>query len=346
MNMNIKIKEYIEISIKKNVFPGCVAFVMHDGKTDYYCFGNKQVFPSIEKTTTNTLYDIASLSKVIVTTTLIMLLVQEGKLSFETKIIDIIEQFRHPKVTIYHLLTHTSTFKIDYHWNNKTSSNQIIDDICFMDTLTEVGTKVVYSDLGYIILGEVIERIMQEPLDKVAQKYIFEPLHMYTATYNPKNKNQCAPTEYLKKRNIVKKGVVHDEKCELLKGVAGHAGVFMSIYDLEKYSHMLMGKKSLLSPLSLSLLSMNLTPLGEVNRGIGYLAKGKNQSFPKHCSSQSILHTGFTGTSLFIDFKNDVAIGVLSNRVHPSRKNNGMQLWRKEFHELVFSEYITKNKLK
>lgn len=340
------IEEYLQCAVADDVFPGCCAVIIDQDKIDYFCCGVRQLYPNIHKNHLDTLYDIASLSKVIATTSLTLRFIQEGHLHFNTIIKDIIPMFQHEKITLYHLLTHTSGLPADYQWEKGTSETHIINDICHMNLLFEPGEHVLYSDMGYIILGEVLKNVGHSSLDKLVEDYVFKPLHFEHTMYAPSIDYQkiCATTEYDKEEDTYFQGIVHDPKARLMGGIAGHAGVFMPISDLAKYLQMLLKKgqvceETYLDEKFIKMMYTTLTPLGNISRGIGYLTKDDRNPFPQECSKQSLLHTGFTGTSLFVDIKNQLAVGLLSARIHPTRENDKIISWRRQFHEKVWECY-------
>ena len=190
--------------------------------------------------------------------------------------------------------------------------------------------------MGYVLLGLIIEKIENRPLDEVIKEKIFLPLDMIDTTYNPKDLNRCAPTE-LRNDDLyqgILQGSVHDEMAFLLNGVAGHAGVFSTVKDVSHFITMILnnGKyndQQILSPTTIDLM---FTPqvheksgviCKETIRGLGWLIGGFASSSGDLTSNQTIHHTGFTGTSIFIDRSNEIGFCLLTNRVHPTRNTSG-----------------------
>ncbi|MFQ9247320.1 MAG: serine hydrolase domain-containing protein [Clostridium paraputrificum] len=289
------------------------------------------------------MYDIASLTKVLVTTTLIMKLIDMGKLKLDTLVKDIIPEFRNNNnINIFDLLTHTSGLPADIKLDLSVDKETIRKKIYCCDSVYEKNTKVLYSDIGFILLGFIIEEIVRKPLDIIAKEFIFTPLNMNDTSYLPDSKlfNRCAPTENSPHFHKILRGEVHDRKAYLMGGVSGHAGVFSDIDDMSKFARMILNrgeynKKRILSEKSVESLFKTQTPIGEINRGLGYLTFDIRSPFSTMNSGESIFHTGFTGTSLLIDKGNKISIIVLSNRVHPTRENIKIIEERKKIHEKI-----------
>lgn len=332
------IKEFnllIEEEIAKGAFPGANYAIVFKNNVYYGSLGNKRLIPKQELNTMDTIYDIASLSKVVSTTSCIMKLLEMGKLRLFTKVQYYIPEFKHPNVSIWHLLTHTSGLPeglrniLSYH-----DKKEIIDAICKIDLVYEPGTKICYSDLGFIIIGEVVEKVSGMALDEFAKKYIFNPLKMIDTCYNPMNINRCAPTE--ERHDIILDGIlqgkVHDETSYLMGGVAGHAGVFSTVLDLSHFIQMILNdgvyegntifEKNTIDRLFVpEVTQKNGVIKDEITRGLGWMIAGKAGPNGDLTSNNTIHHTGFTGTSIWIDKQNEIGFCLLTNRVHPTRAN-------------------------
>ncbi len=296
-----QINQMIQEMQSNKLFPGaCVAFVNHDDTT-YHCFG--QTIDGL-----GTIYDEASLTKVLVTTPLILMLIEQGKLSLNTRVCDIRHSYPH-QTTIELLLLHTSGLPADMKVDglNKETLLSAIDK----QTLTyEPFTKVVYSDLGYLLLGDIIERVCQLPLDVVFDQFIKQPLGLKETWFNvPKDKQmRCAPTEVKPNRGLVQ-GVVHDGKGYVMEGVAGSAGLFSSIMDVST-----MVKAYWSEDVFKHIASMYQTTYIKdetVSRTLGWIVRAPG----------IIYHTGFTGTSILLDLNQERAFIWLSNQVHYGRDN-------------------------
>ena len=232
--MNSKIKKFLLDAVNNHVFPGCCAAIIHNQTTEYYCVGNKATHPYQEANKIDTLYDLASLTKVVSTTPAVLRLIQKGFVHYETTVKSIIPQFQNNDITIFHLLTHTSGLPADLNWGIKANKEEMINDICQISHSVVPGKKVIYSDLGYILLGYLIEVLTSDNLRKVVDDEIFLPLNMQHTMYCPPEslKGKCAPTELSLHFNRMLRGEVHDRKAHLLNGIAGHAGIFSNVNDL------------------------------------------------------------------------------------------------------------------
>jgi CubicO group peptidase (beta-lactamase class C family) len=329
------LKELVNSWVDAKAFPGCnVGVVLKDKYVVFSC-GNKADLPTPEKNDISTLYDMASCSKVISTTSCVLKLLEEGHLRLGTKVQSILPLYRHPDTTVFDLLTHTAGLRGDVP-NTRLilTKEEAWEKIYAEELFYEPHTKIEYSDTGFILLGKIVETLTGMSLDEFAKKTVFIPCDMQDSTYNPKDSLRCAPTEY---RNDplfegIVRGHVHDEMAYVLGGVAGHAGLFSTVKDCCHFIQMILNegeyeKKRVFTKRSIDLL---YTPQVEVKtgclkkdtiRGIGWLFPGLSSSAGDFVSDETILHTGFTGTNVFIDRKNEIGFVLLSNRVHPTRKN-------------------------
>jgi CubicO group peptidase (beta-lactamase class C family) len=330
------IQELLNKAVEDGVFPGCTACVYKNGELTYYVAGNKENIPVEIKNTLETSYDIASLSKVVSTSMVAMQLIEKGLLSYTTTVKSVLPEFRYEDITIRHVMTHTTGLPADHQWKLGSTKEEIIHDCLTFDLVAPTGTKVIYSDVGYILLGLVIEKICGKPLDVVANKMVFDPLGMTNTSYQANMDTVCATEVNPFFLNRLMKGEVHDRKANMMGGVAGHAGVFSNIEDMAKYMMMLVDQKEIiLKKHQFTDLYTTITPDGEISRGIAYLTKDLESPFSELNSEKSILHTGFTGTSIMVDFEKKVGCVLLSNRIHPTRENKKIIEWRRTFHDCV-----------
>ena len=341
---NREIDELIQHGLSNEIFPGAVAYIARGDATPYCeAFGFRMRVPKIKPMQRDTIFDLASLTKPIVTVTLIMRSVEEGVVQLNQPIQNYLPEFSHPQVTISHLLTHTSGLPA---WRATYLESENNDDavnyLCQIPLEYPTGTQVVYSCLGYILLGKLLDRLMGEPLDILAQKWIFQPLGMNWTRYNPPSAwvDRCAATEdsnSFEKRMVdyqphdwregVIVGEVHDENAHFLGGVSGNAGLFSTATDLGKFCQMLIdGGKSVLITESIgALAAVQTTGLNE-SRGFGWII----------LEDGSLYHTGFTGTSIRINLERKMYAILLTNRVHPDASRTGIVEFRSSFHQSVF----------
>ena len=324
----------IDGAIGDGSFPGAVVLIGRNGKVvGHRAFGDAMITPEVKPMKLDTIFDLASLTKPIVTATSIMILLERGKLRLDDRVSIFIPEFgKNGKVnvTIRELLTHTSGLPACMPLYEEYSSySSIIYAICGAGLESVPGTKYVYSDLGYIILGEIVRRVGGMPLDKFASKNIFEPLGMKDTIFNPpaELRHRCAATEYCKWRRRVLVGEVHDENAFAMGGVSGHAGLFSTARDISIFGQMLLNGGEyngarILSPLTVKIMTKNqLKDIGG-DESLGWFTKSEEYSSGGDIiSTNSYGHTGFTGTSIWIDPDEELIIILLTNRVHPSREN-------------------------
>ena len=343
----------MEEAVKNEVFPGANIVIVTEKETVFKSYGNKALLPREEKNDLDTLYDMASCSKVIATTTAIFLLLEQGKLRLYDSVSSYVPDFKYDNITVFDLLTHSSGLYADVSRAYAIKSREeLMERIFNMELKYEKGTDIVYSDLGFILLGLIIEKISGVSLDVFTKENIFKPLGMYSTCYNPSDVALCAPTEIRKDEvyNGIIRGKVHDEKAYIMGGVAGHAGLFSCVRDLEKYIKMVLNDgvhegKRFLSKASIDLMFKPMArKLGGVSldydqRGLGWIVRGDYPSSGDLASSETIYHTGFTGTNVVIDRINKVGFSILSNRVHPTRENTKVIPWRGRIGNFIIANF-------
>lgn len=330
-----QLNELIQRAINDSAFPGANYVIVTNDHYYYGSLGNKALYPEIEPNQIDTIYDMASLTKVIVTTSCIMNLVELGLIRLHDKVVTYLPEFKHKEVVIWDLLTHTSGLPADI---RRAKDLQSFDEtwlrIFQKELIYETNTKILYSDIGFILLGAIIEKITENSLSDYASKILFTPLKMNDTGFNPSNIKRCAPTE--RRNDLVYRGIirgnVHDEKAYILGGVAGHAGLFSTVKDVGNFIRMFLndgmfeGKKIFSKPTIDLLFKAQVEEnhplvLNKERRGLGWIIKGEYSSAGDLTSSNTILHTGFTGTNMWIDHDNKIGFCLLTNRVHPTREN-------------------------
>jgi CubicO group peptidase (beta-lactamase class C family) len=323
-----QIDETIQKAVDGGDLPGAVVLVLHRGEIIYRkAHGLRAKEPAAETMTLDTVFDLASLTKPMATATSLMLLVERGKLQLTDKVAAHWPEFgKHGKdrITVAQLLLHTSGLIADNpEADYRDGKAKALERICDLKLSAEPDARFIYSDVGYIVLGELVERLSGLPLDQFAEKNIFVPLGMKETTFRPDDalKKRCAPTEQRDGRWI--RGEVHDPRAYRLGGVAGHAGLFSTADDLAIYAKMLLAGKSVLTKSSLQTMTQaRAVPDGQ--RAYGWdvntrYSSNRGDVFPR---GRSFGHTGFTGTSIWVDPAGPTAVIFLSNRVHPAAKNN------------------------
>jgi beta-glucosidase-like glycosyl hydrolase/CubicO group peptidase (beta-lactamase class C family) len=345
--------DVIEKAIAEKAFPGATLAVGYGGKVAVRAFGKLNYDAKAAATNPNTMYDIASLTKVVATTTLVAKLA-EGDFAVPLDLDAKIERYlpewatgpntewRH-KVTVRHLLTHTSglpAFK--EYWRTSKGKQDTLARIFVEPLEYEPGAKEIYSDLGIILMAEIIERLTGRTLDDLAKNYIFSPLGMKESMYGPPKKiwPQIAPTEIDNNlRHRLVQGEVHDENAFAIGGVSGHAGLFSTAPDLAAFCQMLLngGVYAQQRILRRATIAQFTTPqqLSNGTRTLGWAVPTEGGSSGHYFSAHSFGHTGFTGTSIWIDPDRQLFVVLLTNRVHPTRENTKIQQVRPALHDAV-----------
>src|SRR5437667_4175399 len=345
--------DVVEAAIKDKAFPGATLAIGYRGKVSLRSFGKFAYDAKASDVAINTMYDIASLTKVVATTTIVAKLV-EGDLPVPLDLDANIERYlpewasgpqpewRH-RVTVRHLLTHTSGLPpFKEYWRASKTKQDTLDKIFAEPLDYEPGTKEVYSDLGIILMAEIIERLTGKPLDVLAREYVFSPLGMSSTMYRPAKKlwPTIAPTEIDNQyRHRLIQGEVHDENAAAVGGVSGHAGVFSTAPDLASFCQMLLngGVYAHQRILRRATVMQFTTPqqLSGGMRTLGWAVPTPGGLAGHYFSEHSFGHTGFTGTSIWVDPDQQLFVVFLTNRVHPTRENQKIQQVRRDVHDAV-----------
>jgi uncharacterized protein YbbC (DUF1343 family) len=324
----------IEQSIHDGNIPGAVLLVGHNGHVVYRkAYGHRALEPRREPMTLDTIFDLASLTKVVATTPAVMQLVEQGKVRLNDPVAKYLPEFAQngkDDITIRQLLTHYSGLEPDLDlktpWEGKDAAYQM----AFAETPQDPpGSKFSYSDINFIVLGALVERVSGETLDKYCERHIFVPLKMMHTRFLPPTtwRAKIAPTQYDENEHMLR-AEVHDPTARRMGGVAGHAGLFSTADDLAKFAQALLnGGGGILSPLSVEKMTApEQPPAAPVLRGFGWdidspFSSNRGDLLPVG----SYGHTGFTGTSMWIDPTTRTYIILLTNAVHP-RGGNAIEL--------------------
>ena len=342
-----KLDEFIEKGVG-DVYPGAVIAIGCSKGVGYIkAYGYSVIVEEKKPMKENTIFDLASLTKPIATATSIMILLERGLLALDDKVQEYLPSFKgsfKDKVTIRHLLTHTAGFPPHEPFYCRCSSvKEVIDEICTSISLTyEPGTRVVYSDIGFILLGYIVEKLTGQRLSEFTKINIFAPLGIKDTMFNPPRelKDRVAATEVCKWRKKLIWGEVHDENSYAMGGVAGHAGLFSTALDLSIFAQMMLNKGTfngvrIMSKRSVEEMTKCHTEGLNARRGLGWQLKDKGASCGDLFSEKAYGHTGFTGTSLWIDPELDLFVVFLTNRVHPSRENKKIVRFRPKLHNFI-----------
>ncbi|TVY11045.1 beta-lactamase family protein [Paenibacillus cremeus] len=345
--------EVVAREVKTGEIPGAVVSVGRNGAWFEHAvgeavLGEKDPHPAAP----DTIYDCASLTKVVVTLPLILMLLEEGRLRLDDHVHHFLPEFAEQgkaSVSIRHLLSHTSgLISIPQLHSRGWSKEQMLDAILRKPLDYEPETQVVYSDLGYIVLGHLAALLFDEPLEEAARSRVFEPLGMIDSRFCPPTalKPRIAATERYPSESGPRWGIVHDENAHAMGGVCGHAGLFSTARDLSRYAALWLGGgklkgRRLLSAASVQLATSLQTPgFASGKRGLGWVLKGdKFDASGDLLSQTSYGHTGFTGTSLYIDPLHRLTVVLLTNRVHLGREKSVVRL-RALFHNAICAALI------
>lgn len=329
-----KIDDIINEAIRDSVFPGAVVGIVKDGVLAYNRGYGYQDYSKIEAVKETDVYDLASITKVMATTTSAMKLIEEEKLSLNDPVSKFFPEFDTPdkrKITIRDILLHQSglpPFRV--YVDSLKTRDEIVKAIKNEPLTYKPGSKYVYSDLGMILLGEIIHEVSGKPLDRYARSEFYFPLNMYSTFFNPAANSRwlvrrIAPTEIdtVFGRGMVK-ARVHDERAYFMDGVAGHAGLFSSAIDIAKFSTMLLNEgtyagKQYLKPETIREFTTEQSQ--HSGRGLGFDRKSSEgfSTAGSLASNDTFGHLGFTGTSFWIDREKNMAVILLTNRTYPNR---------------------------
>jgi len=321
----------VEAALRDGLIPGAVLVVGHEGKIVHRkAYGNRALVPQREAMTADTIFDIASLTKVVATTPALMKLFEQGKLRINDPVTAYLPDFQGGRsdITVRDLLTHFSGMRPDLDLEPPWSGYETgIRRALIEKPTSPPATRFVYSDINFELLGEVVHRLSGKPLDEFARDAVFNPLGMKETGFHPPPslRARIAPTEIDAATGAPFRGVVHDPTARYMGGVAGHAGVFSTAADLAKYAQMMLdGGGKLFSPLTVKkFTSPNSPPDQPILRGLGWdidsgYSAPRGELFP----IGSYGHTGFTGTSLWIDPASKTYVILMTNSVHPKGGKN------------------------
>ncbi len=333
-------------AIAEHAFPAASVAVTHQGSlVALQAFGHFTYEPNSPEITPETIFDLASVSKVVATTSMAMILYERGLLDLEAPVAAIVPEFakddqHRREVTLRMLLAHSSGLPA---YEKLFLRAQTRDDLlaaAFTTPLTaEPGTRAEYSDIGFIILGVALERMADEALDRFCQREIFGPLGMVHTLFNPPApwRASIPPTaDDQTFRHRVIQGEVQDENSSVLGGVAGHAGLFANAQDLATFAHvMLAGGLPIIRPETLALFTRRESAPPGTSRALGWDTPSPPSQSGKYFSARSFGHLGYTGTSLWLDPERQLSVILLTNRTWPDCSNQAIKQVRPAFYDAV-----------
>ena len=337
-------------AIAASAFPSCsLAVTLRGELVAHKAIGRFTYDPASPEVTTATLFDLASLTKVVATTTMAMILYERGLLDLEAPVTAIVPKFaggsddnddRRREITLRMLLAHSSGLPAYEKLFLSAKTREDLLQTAFNTRLTaDPGERAEYSDIGFIILGVALERLADESLDVFCQREIFGPLGMTHTTFNPAAalKEAIPPTADDRSfRQRIIQGEVQDENASVIGGVSGHAGLFSTAEDLAIFAHgMLNGGYPILRPETVALFSRRESVPESTSRALGWDTPSARSQSGKYFSSRSFGHLGYTGTSLWIDPERQLSITLLTNRTWPDCQNQAIKLVRPAVHDAV-----------
>jgi len=321
-------------AVSAGQIPGGVLLVVHNGKTVFRkAYGDRQIEPSREKATLDTIYDLASLTKCVATTSAVVRLLEEGRIRLNAPVAEYLPEFGQNgkgDITIRELLTHYSGLAPDLdlssEWSGRETAYQMV---MRQRTIHTPGTRFEYSDINFLTLGFLVEKMSGMSLDEYTRKEIFAPLGMTETGYLPAAQltPRIAATQWDEKHKMLR-GVVHDPTARRMGGVAGHAGLFSTDDDLAKFALALLDGNTVFTPEAIAKMSSPQQPAnGAALRGLGWdidspFSSNRGELLPVG----SYGHTGYTGTSLWLDPTTDTGIILLTNAVHPDDTHSAVGL--------------------
>lgn len=367
----------MQAAVEERIFPGAVLLVRFQGQPVYQgAFGLAALIPQSEPAALGTLYDLASLTKPLATTTAVLCLIQDGKLRLGDVLGTYFPELHDKAVgsaTVFHLLHHSSGLpdwrplyeQIDVlerrhpgFLGSEAAKNSAVESIGKEPLVHPLGTKSLYSDLGFILLGLLIERVTSLSLARFCWERIYQPLGIQDLLFMPNAGNESsvygqpvgldsiAPTEDDPWRGRILRGVVHDENAYALGGIAGHAGLFgtatavMTLADAWMDGYL--RRSHFFNHDLVHRFASRDSNAPESSRALGWDTPSKPSSSGQYLSSRSFGHLGFTGTSLWIDPCVELEVVLLSNRVHPSRQNTRIQQFRPLIHDRVYEAIVNR----
>ncbi len=333
-------------AINERALPAASLAVTHHGKlVALKAMGRFTYEPNASEVTPDSIFDLASVSKVVATTTAAMILYQRGQLDLGMPAAAILPAFAgtdslRQQVTVGMLLAHISGLPAYVRLYEKARTREeLVTAACQTPLLNPPGERTEYSDIGFIVLGEALARIADEPLDSFCRREVFGPLAMANTSFNPppKVRPQIPPTEDDRgfRRRVIQ-GEVHDENAWVMAGVAGHAGVFAPAVDVALFATaMLGGGLRIVRPQTLDFFTRRLPAAAGNPRALGWDVPTPPSQSGRYLSARSFGHLGYTGTSLWIDPERSLSITLLTNRTWPDRRSQAIKTARPRFHDAV-----------
>lgn len=336
---------------EQRAFPGAAFAVARDGTTVLQgAVGRFTYDDSSDDVTLSTVFDIASVTKAVATTSMAMLLYERGQLNLQQSVVEILPEFeqtdsRRGLVTVEMLLAHSSGLPAYVKLFQQARDRESLLRMALKVPLEQdPGTHADYSDIGFILLGELLERVSANKLDSFCSHEIFLPLGMQSTCFqpDPEIRRSIPPTRDGQDfRQRVVQGEVHDENASVMGGVSGHAGLFSNTTDLVDFSATMLGMGTqLFDPETINLFTRRQRMPAGTSRALGWDTPSSPSQSGKHFSLRSFGHLGYTGTSLWIDAERKIAISLLTNRTWPDNQSQLIKQVRPAFHDALMEEVL------
>ncbi|HZZ44329.1 MAG TPA: serine hydrolase [Tepidisphaeraceae bacterium] len=365
------VDDVVNQGITEGAYPGAAYAVGHAGEIHINALGRYMYCPDSPETKTNTIWDMASCSKVVGCTTAAMILFDQGKLQLDETVASVLPEFGQSgkdKITVENLLLHNSGLQADLHdVPQYTTAAGFMNGLYSLKLSYPTGSKMIYSDLSMITLGKMIEKITGQTLDVFVKSNVLSPLNMRDSMYNPPAdlRERCAPTEDVEPwrtklralrhqdfkpvpgchpdAHLYIQGEVHDPSADVLDGISGNAGLFSTAPDLAIFAQMMLSEgtfwgRRIVKADTIRQWTRRINP--DSTRALGWDTKSEHHaSAGTKFSMHSYGHTGFTGTTIWIDPANQMFAVLLTNRVHPTSNNNKLTHIRPLFHDAVATAF-------
>ena len=351
------IDRVLEQALENGSTPGIAAIVNAHGDIAYRkAFGHAQIYPEHRPLTEETIFDVASLTKVMATTTAMMLLLRDKQIALDAPLRKFLPDFPHEQITLTHLLTHSAGLPdhlplfelVPVEQSGSPDAKALmLKNIYETALIYAPGNASKYSDLGFILLGCAIEKIVGATLDRFCDEQIFRPFGMTHTFFQPVNgerrQGDFAATERCTWRNRIICGEVHDENAYAMGGVAGHAGLFSTLDDTHRFMmklhHCYLGHDETIPQRIVKQFFTRQQLVADSTRALGWDTPSRNlkekASGGTIISETSIGHTGFTGVSIWFDLPRKLLIILFANRIHPSRHNQTFLNMRPKIHDTI-----------
>jgi CubicO group peptidase (beta-lactamase class C family) len=347
----------LEQAVRQGAFPGASLAVGYKSELALLSAGKLSYDANATSVSPETIYDLASLTKVVASTAEAMLLVDRGRLDVQGTVARYLPEFVPPydlaedslwsarsEIAVHHLLAHNSGLPAyERFFLRARTRAEVMEQALALPLEEPPGQRTLYSDIGFILLGEVLERLAKEPLDSFCVREIFQPLGMTDTCFKPARAiwDRIAPTEMdTSFRQRLIHGEVQDENAWVMGGVAGHAGLFSTARDLAAFCQLMLGggkskEQQLIQTATIREFTRAWPAREGAPRGLGWDKPSSPSSSGRYFSPSSYGHLGYTGTSLWIDPEKQLFIVFLTNRVHPDRTNDAIQAIRPAVHDAV-----------